>query len=67
MLPCSQILIPQANLFSRGSGKSSADFNPAVLPSVVNSQVGAYSALNESFNYAFRHADYSFMTLPKRI
>ena len=54
-------------LFSRGSGKSSADFNPAVLPSVVNSQVGAYSALNESFNYAFRHADYSFMTLPKRI
>ena len=54
-------------LFSRGSGKSSADFNPAVLPSVVNSQVGAYSALNESFNYAFRHADYSYMTLPKRI
>ncbi len=54
-------------LFSRGSGKSSADFNPAVLPSVVNSQVGAYSALNESFNYAFRHADYSFMTLPKRM
>lgn len=54
-------------LFSRGSGKHSSDFNPAVLPSVVNSQVGAYSAVNETFNYAFRHADYSFMTLPKKI
>ena len=54
-------------LFSRGNGKSSSDFNPAVLPSVVNSQVGAYSAVNETFNYAFRHADYSFMTLPKKI
>lgn len=54
-------------LFSRGGGKSSADFNPAVLSGVVNSQVGAYSAVNETFNYAFRHADYSFMPLPKRI
>ena len=54
-------------LFSRGNGKSSSDFNPAVLPSVVNAQVGAYSAVNETFNYAFRHADYSFMTLPKKI
>ena len=54
-------------LFSRGGGKSSADFNPAVLSGAVNSQVGAYSAVNETFNYAFRHADYSFMSLPKRI
>lgn len=54
-------------LFSRGGGQSSADFNPAVLSSAVNSQVGAYSAVNETFNYAFRHADYSFMPLPKRI
>ncbi len=54
-------------LFSRGGGQSSADFNPAVLSSAVNSQVGAYSAVNETFNYAFRHSDYSFMPLPKRI
>ena len=54
-------------LFSRGGGKSSTDFNPAVLSGAVNSQVGAYSAVNETFNYAFRHADYSFMPLPKRI
>lgn len=54
-------------LFSRGGGKSSSDFNPAVLSGAVNSQVGAYSAVNETFNYAFRHADYSFMPLPKRI
>ncbi len=54
-------------LFSRGGGKSSADFNPAVLSGAVNSQVGAYSAINETFSYAFRHADYSFMPLPKKI
>lgn len=48
-------------LFSRGGGKSSVDFNPAVLSGSVNSQVGAYSAINETFSYAFRHADYSFM------
>lgn len=54
-------------LFSRGAGRTSADFNPAVLSSAVNSQVGAYSAINETFSYAFRHADYSFMTLPKKI
>ena len=54
-------------LFSRGGGKSSTDFNPSVLSGAVNSQVGAYSAVNETFNYAFRHADYSFMPLPKRI
>lgn len=54
-------------LFSRGGGKSSTDFNPSVLSGSVNSQVGAYSAVNETFNYAFRHADYSFMPLPKRI
>ena len=53
-------------IFSRGSGKSSADFNPAVLSGAVNSQIGAYSAVNETFNYAFRHADYSFMPLPKK-
>ncbi len=54
-------------LFSRGGGKSSVDFNPAVLSGAVNSQVGAYSAINETFSYAFRHADYSFMPLPKKI
>ena len=54
-------------IFSRGSGKSSTDFNPAVLSGAVNSQMGAYSAVNETFNYAFSHADYSFMPLPKKI
>ena len=54
-------------LFSRGGGKSSADFNPAVLSGAVNSQIGAYSAINETFSYAFRHADYSYMPLPKKI
>lgn len=54
-------------IFSRGSGKSSTDFNPAVLSGAVNSQMGAYSAVNETFNYVFRHADYSFMPLPKKI
>ena len=54
-------------IFSRGSGKSSTNFNPAVLSGAVNSQMGAYSAVNETFNYAFRHADYSFMPLPKKI
>ncbi len=54
-------------LFSRGGGKSSADFNPAVLSGSVNSQVGAYSAINETFSYAFRHADYSYMSLPKKM
>lgn len=54
-------------IFSRGGGKSSTDFNPAVLSGAVNSQMGAYSAVNETFNYAFRHADYSFMPLPKKI
>ena len=54
-------------LFARGGGSSSGDFNPAVLPSSVSSQAGAYTAINETFNYAFRHADYSFMPLPKKI
>ena len=54
-------------LFARGGGSSSSDFNPSVLPSSVSSQAGAYTAINETFNYAFRHADYSFMSLPKRI
>ena len=54
-------------LFARGGGSSSGDFNPAVLSGSVNSQVGAYTAINETFNYAFRHADYSFMPLPKKI
>ncbi len=54
-------------LFAHGGGSSSSDFNPSVLPSSVSSQVGAYTAINETFNYAFRHADYSFMPLPKQI
>ena len=54
-------------LFARGGGSSSSDFNPSVLPSSVSSQAGAYTAINETFNYAFRHADYSFMSLPKQI
>lgn len=49
------------------SGSGANDFNPAVLPSSVNTQVGAYIAMTETFNYAFRHADYSFMSLPKRL
>lgn len=54
-------------LFARGGGSSSGDFNPSVLPSTVNSQAGAYTAINETLNYVFRHADYSFMPLPRRI
>lgn len=54
-------------LFARGGGSSSGDFNPSVLSGSVSSQAGAYTAINETFNYAFRHADYSFMQLPKRI
>lgn len=54
-------------LFARGGGSSSSDFNPSVLSSSVSSQAGAYTAMNETFNYAFRHADYSFMPLPKKI
>lgn len=54
-------------LFARGGGSSSGDFNPSVLSGSVSSQAGAYTAINETFNYAFRHADYSFMPLPKRI
>ncbi|MGM9993883.1 MAG: autotransporter outer membrane beta-barrel domain-containing protein, partial [Candidatus Avigastranaerophilus sp.] len=54
-------------LFKRGGGRTPGDYNPAVLSSAVNAQAGAYSAMNETFNYAFRHADYSFMPLPKKI
>lgn len=54
-------------LFARGGGSSSGDFNPSVLSGSVSSQAGAYTAINETFNYAFRHADFSFMPLPKRI
>ena len=54
-------------LFARGGGSSSGDFNPSVLPSTVNSQAGAYTAINETLNYVFRHADYTFMPLPRRI
>lgn len=54
-------------LFARGGGSSSVDFNPAVLASSVSSQVGTYTAINETFSYAFRHADYSFTPLPQII
>ncbi len=53
-------------VFSRGNTPTGNDydgFNPAVLPSAVASQAGGYAAVNESFNYAFEHAD-TFSALP---
>ncbi len=53
-------------VFSRGNtptGNASDGFNPAVLPSSVASEAGGYAAMNQTFNYAFQHAD-TFSALP---
>lgn len=54
-------------VFGRGGGASPNTpdaYNPAVLASPVASQAGAYSAMNQSWNYVFEHID-SYMSLPK--
>lgn len=55
------------NFVVNGGSGGSNNFNPSVMNSSVNSQAGSYVALNETFNYAFRHADYTFMPLPRRV
>lgn len=53
-------------VFSRGnspSGNPTDGFNPAVLPSEVASQAGGYATMNQTFGYAFEHAD-TFSALP---
>jgi len=60
---------PEDNLgyfvFTRGSnsGNPSDNFNPAVLPTAVAQQSGAYTTQMQTFNYAFQHAD-NFMNIP---
>lgn len=54
-------------VFTKGGGASSGSFdayNPAVLASPVAAQVGGYAAMNETFNYAFKHSD-MFSMLPR--
>lgn len=54
-------------VFTKGGGASSGSFNaynPAVLASPVAAQVGGYAAMNETFNYAFKHSDL-FSMLPR--
>ena len=53
-------------VFTRGGGASPSSpdaFNPAVLASPVAAQAGGFAAMNETFNYAFKHSDY-FSMLP---
>lgn len=45
------------------SGNPSDNYNPAVLSSSVASQSGAYSTMNQTFNYAFQNSD-NFMAIP---
>ena len=60
---------PEDNLgyfvFTRGSGSSnpSDNFNPAVLPTAVTQQSGAYTTQMQTFHYAFQHAE-NFMNIP---
>ena len=47
-------------VFTKGGGSSpssSAAFNPAILASPVAAQAGGFAAMNETFNYAFKHSD----------
>ncbi|MCM1003776.1 MAG: hypothetical protein NC408_05470 [Candidatus Gastranaerophilales bacterium] len=50
-------------VFTRGSNKSVDSFNPAVLPTAVANQTGAYTTQNQTFNYAFQNSD-NFMNIP---
>lgn len=45
------------------SGNPSDNYNPAVLSPSVASQSGAYSTMNQTFNYAFQNSD-NFMAIP---
>ncbi len=45
------------------SGNPSDNYNPAVLSPSVVSQSGAYSTMNQTFNYAFQNSD-NFMAIP---
>ena len=49
--------------FVRGASDSSNSYNPAVLTTGSNAQVGAKATQLQTFNQAFQHAD-SFMNLP---
>lgn len=46
-----------------GSGNKAEAFNPSVLTAPVAAQAGAYSAINNSLDYAFEHLD-AFSLLP---
>ena len=48
---------------SGANGNQSDAFNPAVLPTPVAQQTGAYTTQLQTFNYAFQHAD-TFMNIP---
>lgn len=50
-------------LFTRGSGNSSKDFNPAVLTSPIAAQAAGAATMAETFRYAFQHAD-TFSPMP---
>ena len=57
-------------IFTKGAGASlsnAAAFNPAVLPSSVAAQAGSYAAITETFNYSFRHIDYTYMPYPSAV
>ena len=47
-----------------GDKPAPIDFNPAVLTTPIMNQAGVQSTLNETFNYAYNHAD-TFTKLPK--
>lgn len=46
-----------------GGANPSDNYNPAVLPTPVTTQAGAYTTQLQTFNYAFQHVD-TFMALP---
>jgi outer membrane autotransporter protein len=48
--------------FTRGSSASSSSYNPAVLATSANTQVGTYSTQMETLNYSFQNAD-TYMSL----
>ena len=54
-------------VFTKGGGASPSTpgaFNPSVLASPVAAQAGGFAAMNETFNYAFKHSDYFSMLPP---
>ena len=54
-------------VFTKGGGASPSTpgaFNPSVLASPVAAQAGGFAAMNETYNYAFKHSDYFSMLPP---